>query len=124
MLQFIQQRLASFKWAFKGIGDLFSHHPNAKVHLFATGLVVPLSFWLQITAIEWCLIVLCIVLVMSMEAMNSALEYLADKVSLEENELIGKAKDIAAAAVLISSIGAILVGGLILLPKFYLLFNL
>jgi len=123
MLQFIKQRLASFKWAFKGIGDLFSHHPNAKVHLLATAVVIPLSFWLQITAIEWCIIILCIVLVMSMEAMNSAVEYLCDKVSPEQDELVGKAKDIAAAAVLISSIGAALVGGIILLPKFYFLFN-
>ena len=121
MFQFIKGRLASFRWAIKGLGDLCSNHPNAKVHLLATLLVVPLSFYLQISLIEWCLMVLCICLVMAMEAMNSALEYLADKVSPEQDDLIGKAKDIAAAAVLLSAIGAAIVGGIILLSKLYLL---
>ena len=122
MFQFIKERLASFRWAIKGLGDLYRNHPNAKVHLLATLLVVPLSFYLQIALVEWCLVVLCIGLVMAMEAMNSALEYLADKVSTEQDELIGKAKDMAAAAVLLASIGAAIVGGIIFLPKLYLLF--
>lgn len=101
--------------------DLFSNHPNAKVHLLATILVIPLGIFLKISIIEWCIIILCIALVMSMEAMNSALEYIADKVSPEHNELIGKAKDIAAAAVLICAIGAATIGALIFLPKLLLL---
>ena len=52
-----------------------------------------------------------------MEAMNSAVEYLADKVSPEHDELIGKAKDIAAGAVFLCSIGAASVGCILLLPK-------
>jgi diacylglycerol kinase len=121
MIKFIQQRLASFKWALKGLKDLFSHHPNARVHLLATIIVVPLAFSLKVSLVEWCLLILCIVLVMAMEAMNSALEYLADKVSPEQDELIGKSKDIAAGAVLLCAIGAALVGLLILGPKLYAL---
>lgn len=121
MIKFIQQRITSFKWAFKGLGDLFSQHPNAKMHLLATIIVVPLAFFLQVSLAEWCLLILCIVLVMAMEAMNSALEYLADKVSPEQDELIGKSKDIAAAAVLLCAIGAALVGTLIFAPKLYAL---
>lgn len=121
MIKFIQGRIASFKWAFKGLGDLFSNHPNAKVHLLATVIVVPLGFLLQISLVEWCLLILCIVLVMAMEAMNSALEYLADKVSPNQDELIGKSKDIAAGAVLLCAIGAALVGAVIFLPKLYAL---
>lgn len=121
MFTFIKQRLTSFLWALKGIKDLFSHHPNAQVHLLATLVVIPLSIFLQISTIEWCLIVFCIVLVIAMEAMNSSLEYLADKVSPEHNDLIGKSKDIAAAAVLITAIGAAIIGCLIFLPKLYVL---
>ena len=117
MLRFIKQRLLSFKWAIKGILDLFSNHPNAKIHLLATVLVIPLSFYLKISAVEACLITLCIVLVLAMEAMNSALEYIADKVSPEHHELIGKAKDIAAGAVLIVAIGTVIIAGFIFLPK-------
>jgi len=121
MIKFIQQRITSFKWALKGLKDLFSHHPNAKMHLLATIFVVPLAFFLQVSLMEWCLLILCIALVMAMEAMNSALEYLADKVSPEHNELIGKSKDIAAGAVLLCAIGAALIGSLIFVPKLYAL---
>lgn len=119
MFQFIKQRIASFKWAIWGIKDLVSHHPNAQVHSMATLIVVPLAYYLGLSVVEWCLIVLCIVLVLAMEAMNSAVEYLADKVSPEHDPLIGKAKDIAAAAVLLSAIGAAVVGLLIFVPKLY-----
>lgn len=122
MFQFIKQRLASFQWALKGMKDLFTNHPNAQVHLGASLVVIPLALFLQISTIEWCLIILCITLVMAMEALNSALEYLADKICPEQDELIGKAKDIAATAVLLSAIGAALIGSLIFLPKIYALF--
>jgi diacylglycerol kinase len=60
---------------------------------------------------------LCIALVLALEAVNSAIEYLADKISPEQDPLIGKAKDIAAGAVLIAAIGAAIIGSLIFIPK-------
>lgn len=119
MLQYLQKRLFSFKWAIKGLIDLFSNHPNAKIHLLATSIVIPTAIYYQLSSIEWCLIILCIVLVLAMEAFNSALEYLADKLSPEHDVLIGKAKDIAAAAVLLCAIGAAAVGAVIFLPKIF-----
>ncbi len=116
---FLKARLHSFKWAFLGVKDLFWNHPNAQVHALATAIVIPLGVYLQISRLEWALLVLCIAFVLSTEALNSAVEYLADKVSPEQDPLIGKAKDIAAAAVLLSSIGAALVGFLILGPPLY-----
>lgn len=115
--RFFTQRLKSFRWAFKGLLDLYSHHPNAQVHLLATIVVLIGVFYWGVSTTEACLLVLCIVLVTAMEAMNSAVEYLADKISSEQDPLIGKAKDIAAAAVLLCSIGAALVGGFIFVPK-------
>jgi diacylglycerol kinase len=123
MFKFLRQRILSFKWAIKGIFNLFSTHPNAQIHLLAAIIVIPLSFFLQISITEGCIVALCIALVLSMEALNSAIEYLADKVSAEEDELIGKAKDISAAAVLISALAAAIVGGLIFIPKICLIFS-
>lgn len=122
LFSFIKARIHSFKWAFWGVQDLFRNHPNAQVHALITTLVVPLGFYLQLLPTEWALIILCIVLVLAMEALNSAIEYLADKISPEQDPLIGKAKDIAAAAVLLASTGAALVGFIILSPKLYELF--
>ena len=122
MFKFLRQRIKSFKWAIKGIFNLFSTHPNAQIHLLATIIVIPLSFFLEVSIAEGCIVALCIAMVLSMEALNSSIEYLADKVSAEEDELIGKAKDIAAAAVLISALTSAIVGGMIFIPKIYLLF--
>lgn len=119
MMGYFKQRIKSFVWAFKGIADLFRQHPNAQIHLLATVVVVPAIFIFDLSSVEACIIVLCIVLVLSMEALNSALEYLADRVHPQQDELIGKCKDIAAAAVLIAAIGAAIVGAIIFLPKIY-----
>ncbi|MGH1338821.1 MAG: diacylglycerol kinase family protein [Aureispira sp.] len=119
LFSFLKARIHSFKWAFLGSKDLFLNHPNAQVHALATFLVVPLGFYLQLPRLEWAMIIWCIAFVLSMEALNSAVEYLADKVSPEHDPLIGKAKDIAAAAVLLASIGAALVGFILLGPRLY-----
>lgn len=66
---------------------------------------------------EWAVILLCILIVMALEAMNSALEYLTDLVSPDYHPLAGKAKDMAAGAVLLASIGSVIIGLLILGPK-------
>ena len=55
--------------------------------------------------------------------MNTAIEYIVDLVSPQYNDLAGKAKDVAAAAVLLTAFGAIIVGFLIFLPKIVALFQ-
>lgn len=117
MFRFFIERLGSFRWAIKGVFDLFSKHPNAQVHLLVTILLVPAIFIFQLSTIETCIIILCSALVLSMEALNSALEYLSDRVTTKEDALIAKAKDIAAAAVLMAAIAAAIIAGLIFIPK-------
>jgi diacylglycerol kinase len=117
MIHYIKRRLASFGWAIKGIIDLIRNHPNAQIHVLATCIVLPLGFYFNLLPLEWGLIILCIALVLALEAVNSAIEYLADKISPEQDPLIGKAKDIAAGAVLIAAIGAAIIGSLIFIPK-------
>jgi len=83
----------------------------------ATVLVAGLALWLGLTAGEWCAILLAIGLVWSAEGMNSALEALADRVAPEEHPLVGRAKDMAAGAVLAAAIVAAVIGVLVLGPK-------
>lgn len=117
MLRFLLLRIKSFTYALKGLKDLFLNHPNAQVHLGALCSATVLGFALEISRVDWLFLLLCFSLVISMEAMNSAIEYLADRITTAQDPLIGKAKDIAAAAVLWSSIGAFIIGLLIFLPK-------
>lgn len=115
----LKERLDSFRYAFKGIADLFRHTPNARIHLFVTICVIIAGFFFHITHIEWCILILCIALVLAAEAANTAIEYLTDLVSPDHHPLAGKTKDVAAAAVLLAAIGAAIVGLIIFLPKLY-----
>lgn len=110
-------KLDSFRYAFQGVADLFRSQPNARIHALATGVAVIAGYFLQISRLEWVAIVLCVALVISLEAMNTALEYLTDLVSPDYHPLAGKAKDVAAAAVLIAAIGALAVAAIVFLPK-------
>ncbi len=118
----IRERFNSFRYAFKGIADLFRNTPNARIHLFMA-IAVSICGWVfRISITEWCLCVLCIALVLMAEALNSALEYLTDLVSPDYHELAGKTKDVAAGGVLLISMGAAIVGLIIFLPKGWRIF--
>lgn len=88
-----------------------------RIHLAAASLAVIAGIFLGISLTEWCVVTLCIAGVTAAEALNSAVEALADKISPEHDPLIGKAKDVAATAVLIAAIGAAVCGALIFLPR-------
>lgn len=122
MIRYLKQRFQSFKWAFKGLYLLFRRHPNAQVHLFAAIIAAALGFYLGLSRLEWMVLLLCISSVISLEALNSSLEALCDRVSTEQHPLIGQAKDLAAAAVLWAAIIALIIGSLLFIPKLYTLF--
>ena len=113
---YLQKRILAFKVAFQGLYLFFKDGAHAKVHLLATFVVVLMGWYLNITKTEWMLNLVCIALVLSLEAINSALEYLVDLVSPDFHPLAKKSKDIAAAAVLIAAIFALIIGLLIFLP--------
>jgi diacylglycerol kinase (ATP) len=94
---------------------LASQH-NAWIHAFATLGVIALGLHLQIPRMEWCVLVLAIVSVWTAEALNTAFEFLCDVASPEFHPLVEKAKDVAAAAVLLCAIGAAVVGLIVFVP--------
>ena len=114
-------RLHSFIFAGRGILVLFREEHNARIHLFIAVSVIFMGIVFDILATEWMFCILAIGLVLSAEAVNSSLESIADSITLEENAHIKKAKDFAAAAVLILSISAALVGLTIFSRPLYLL---
>jgi diacylglycerol kinase (ATP) len=100
----------SFSFAWKGIVTAFKEQPNLKVHVLIACIVVAAGFYFNITSTEWAILIICITLVITLELVNSAIEYLVDLVTLERKPLAGKIKDIAAGAVLITAIGAAVIG--------------
>ncbi len=120
MRRYIKKRIQSFTYAFKGLFDFFSgRHPHAIIHLTAVLLVTLAGFYFNITRVEWMLVLLCFALVLSLEAINSSLEYLVDLASPDYHPLAAKAKDIAAAAVLIAAFITVLIAALIFIPKIW-----
>ncbi len=116
-------RVKSFSYAFRGIKTLVLSQHNAWIHCVATVIVVVVGLLLNLTGIEWAIIVIVMLLVWITEAVNTSIEFLCDLVSPEYNPLIEKAKDVAAGAVLISAIGSVIIGFIIFYPKLIALFN-
>jgi len=113
-----QKRIQSFGYAFQGLGTLFRETPNAQIQLIAAIVAVTMGFVLHISTEEWLAVIIVIGLVLAMEAINSALETLADYACNRQiHPLIKKGKDLAAASVLIAALTALVVGVVVFLPK-------
>jgi diacylglycerol kinase len=106
----------SFVYALQGLVFMLRSQPNAWVHLLATLGVCGAGFHFGLSRDEWLWICVAIVLVWSAEALNTALEQLADAVHPQRHPGIGRAKDLAAGAVLVAAIGAALIGGVVFWP--------
>ena len=113
----ISTLVKSFGHAFNGLKILFKEEYNARIHLLAAIAVVIAGFIFQISATEWIAIIFAIGFVLAMEAINSAIEGLADFVSPEKHEMIKKIKDLSAAGVLISALTALVIGLIVFVPK-------
>ncbi len=112
----ITGRIQSVKFAIRGIRLMLKSQHNAWVHAIASAIVLIVGGLFCLTPGQWCWIVLAIMAVWTAEALNTALELLADVASPEFHPLVGKAKDVAAGAVLISAIGSVFIGLLVLGP--------
>ena len=115
----IKARVLSFKYAFQGLKDLFTTQDNTKIHALMAVSSIAMGFYFGLTPTEWCLIIFAIAMVLAAEAFNTGLEHLTNLVSPDHHELAGRTKDVAAAAVLLTAIGAAAVGLVIFLPKCY-----
>ena len=113
---FWRGRGKSFAFALRGIAVLLRTQLNARIHLLATVLVVAAGFAFRISRGEWVPLAFAIGIVWIAEAVNTALEALADRVSREHDESIRRTKDVAAGAVLLAAITAAVIGILVLGP--------
>jgi diacylglycerol kinase (ATP) len=108
---------SSFRCAFVGVADLLKTQPHARWHLLATMGVIGLGLAMGISRGEWLALIPAMALVWVAEAVNTAIELVCDAVTLDKHPLIGRAKDLAAAAVLLAAGFAIAVGILVFWPR-------
>ena len=110
-----------FANAWRGVVAGERRHSSFLVHAAATIVVIGLGVWLEVSRVEWCLLTLCIVAVIAAELFNTSIEALAKSVSEEYDAHIRDALDISSAAVLVTALGAVIVGGIIFVPRLFAL---
>ena len=113
----VSARIRSFRHALRGIWVTLSTQHNAWIHAVATTAAVAAGIALGISREEWLAVVLAIMAVWTAEALNTAFESLCNVASPEFHPLVERAKDVAAGAVLISAIGAVVIGLLVFGPR-------
>ena len=100
--------------ALQGLAAAWRHEIPFRMEVVAFAFLFPLIFILQKTTLERALLFGSLMLVLIIELLNSALEATLDRVSLEDHPLIGRAKDIASAAVGLSLANAAVIWAIVL----------
>jgi diacylglycerol kinase len=99
----VSGRVKALGDAFRGLKFVFREEPNSIPYAALTACIIGLGFYREIDRHGWEILFLAGGLLWGLEAINSAVERLADAVTLEHDPMIGKAKDIAAGAVQIGA---------------------
>lgn len=105
------------RWALRGAAWAIRSQSNFAIHLAAAVVVIAAAVVLRATLIEWCVLVLCIAVVLAAETFNTSIEHLARAITREHNEEIRDALDTAGGAVLLAATGAAIVGGIIFVNR-------
>ncbi len=122
MRSMLRKKIDNIRYALRGIQIAWQEELSFKIQVAAMVLAIVLASLLRVSQVEWLMTILAIGFVLSAEAFNTALEELCDKFKTDPDPHIGKIKDLAAAAVLIASLSALVVGAIIFVPKIVALF--
>ena len=115
---------ASFGYAWMGLRHSFRTQRNFRIHIAAAILATIAGFVLGISLVEWAILTVLFVMVLAAEMVNTMVEALVDMVTQEYHPLAKVAKDVAAGIVLLTAVGAVVVGLLIFGPRVLAAFGL
>lgn len=107
----------SFKYAFEGVHRELKEEQNLKIHILIMILVIITGFILKLSPMEWIICIILFGFVIALELINTAIELTVDLAMPEIHPKAKAAKDIAAAAVLVSATCSVIIGVIIFLPK-------
>lgn len=109
--------MKGFEYALMGLALAWREELNFKIEIACAALALALGVFFHVSSLEFALLTLVITGVLATEALNTALEELCDKFQPTQDPHIKKIKDLAAAAVLLASVGALIVGACIFIPR-------
>jgi diacylglycerol kinase len=115
----LKKFLLGFVFASQGLAVLVKTERNFKFHLFAFFCISIAGFLFKIEKTEWLAVLIISAVILTAEALNSAIEKLCNHLHPEIHPSIKSVKDIAAGSVLISSMIAVVIAGIIFLPRIY-----
>ncbi len=105
-------------WSWQGLRAAWLHESSFRLEVYLSVLLAPLAVWLGQTPVERVLMLGSMLLVLSMELANSAIEAVIERYGSEFHELAGRAKDMGSAAVFVLMMNVLVCWGLILAPRF------
>ena len=111
----IKRLLNAFKYSCAGLQEAYCNEDSFRQEVLLAAVLLPLTFWLEPAMIGRALMIACVLLLITVELLNSAIEAAVDRISLDDHNLAKRAKDIGSAAVLISLINLVVVWSLVLL---------
>ena len=111
--------IASFGFAFEGLLHSFQRDQNFRVHLIIAVLIIAAGLFFNLSVLEMAVVIGAITIVFIAELANTAVEQIIDFIVSEHVQEAKRIKDVAAAMVLISAIGSVIIGALIFVPKIF-----
>ncbi len=105
------------KWSMQGLRAAWLHESSFRLEVYLFVVLAPLGWWAGQTGVERVLLVGSMLLVLSVELLNSAVEAVIERYGPEYHELAGRAKDMGSAAVFVLMMNVLLTWGAILLPR-------
>lgn len=113
----IKRLIKSFIYAFRGLFRVFREEQNLAVQSTAAFVVIIAGWFFHVSRLEWALLFMSILVVILMEIVNSAIERVTDILKPRIHDYVKEIKDIMAAAVMLASIFAVIIGLIVFLPK-------
>ena len=107
----------AFLWSMQGLRATWAVESSFRLEVYLFVVLAPLAAWLGQTGVERALLVGSLLLVLTVEVLNSALEAVVDRWGPEHHELAGRAKDMGSAAVFLADINVLVCWGFLLLPR-------
>ncbi|AKC86125.1 diacylglycerol kinase [Pseudoxanthomonas suwonensis] len=104
-------------WSLQGLRAAWLHESSFRLEIYLFVVLAPLALWLGTDGVERALLVGSMLLVLSAELLNSAVEAVIERYGAEHHELAGRAKDMGSAAVFVLMLNVLLVWGLVLGPR-------
>ena len=111
----ITRLINAFKYSCAGLGEAYRNEDAFRMELLLAVILIPAAFLLEHATLGRALMIACVMLVIIVELLNSAIEATVDRISLDDHNLAKRAKDIGSAAVLISLINVFAVWTVVLL---------